>query len=193
MGITIHSYPRALQRRAAHRRKTTINNNTYYKFQRNKRTQSSCLKSQQQEENNKKHDDLEQHLDSLQERIYMTRQYIRAIRYEYTGASREAVDHYVTVIDGMYRRIATYYINNIRDDLPILDTFLAQIEDEYTDLITEGGFTESEAYDYIYGHDCCPDAPNCSEEEGEEDAPCTAASADADDAAVAAFNALVIT
>jgi hypothetical protein len=184
MGITIQSYPRAIQRRNTQHRKKAIINNTYRRYDSTKRP---CKYIRSQEDINEKTVALEEHLNELQERIYMTRQYIRCIRHEYSGSSREAIDHYVKTIDDMYMRVATCYIRNIRESFPILKEFLSQIEEEFANLITEGGFTEAEAYDYIYGNDL-PDGPDISDTEADAD------NTDADDTDIVnVMTALIIT
>jgi hypothetical protein len=110
------------------------------------------------EESYPSQEELEFRLSGIQERVHITRQYIRSIRYEYTGSAREAVDEYLHAIAALYSRIVELYIKNIRDDYPIFESVLSQFQHEYIQIITDGGFTEEEAYDYIYGFDSPSDA-----------------------------------
>ena len=126
----------------------------------------------------------------------MTRQYIRNIRHEYEGGSREAVEHYLDVINKMCFRVTEYCIRNIKENYPVFNSFLQDIEDEYIALVTEGGFSEAEVYDYVYGNEsndvpydtCEPFDGHSDVEEVNEDA-----SADADtDAAATLLQAIAL-
>jgi hypothetical protein len=98
-------------------------------------------------------DELEDKLYSIQDRLLMTRQYIRCIRHEYEGASREAVEHYHDVINNLYSRVVNYCTRNFTENFPVFNCFLEEIEEEYMALVTEGGFSEEEAHEYVYGND----------------------------------------
>jgi hypothetical protein len=186
MGITLYSSPLRMKRRRAAAIATAL------KRRRKIRQRTSHIATFIDYMNlSELQDRLEERLHEIQERVYITRQYMRAIRHEYEGSARESIEQYVSTIDAIYSRVATYYIKNIREGFPVFELFLTQIEEEYLELVLEGGFSEAEVYDYIYGREDTgdlPDGPDCS------DADCSDADADDADAdtAAAAFKNLKV-
>jgi hypothetical protein len=142
MGITRYSLTRITRPRCV--RRQPISHNWSKKPSTKKNSIQFDFKAYQ--------DELEDTLYVLQERILMTRQYIRSISYEYEGHSRDAVEQYFQAINDLYIRIVEYCNRNIRENFPVFKCFLDEIENEYMSIITEGGFTEDEAHEYVYGN-----------------------------------------
>jgi hypothetical protein len=185
MGITLYSYISKLKTRHASKLRSNCINSQYNKYithTKYKIPTNIILNIQHQQQiadDAEKQEKLEEQLHQIQERIYMTRLYISRIRHEYEGAARESIEHYVSVINHIYSRVSRHYLDNIRFDTPVSEDFLQEIENEYMQLVLEGGFTEEEAFDYMYGNNT--DAWNTDDESVAD----TTEDADADADAVA--------
>ena len=174
MGITLYSYMSKLKTRRASKLRSNCINSQYNKYiihTKYKIPTNIILNIQHQQQiadDAEKQEKLEERLSEIQERVYLTRLYICAIRHEYEGGARESIEHYVEVINNIYSRVSSHYVNNIKYNTPVSEEFLQEIQDEYLELVLEGGFTEEEAYDYMYG-DCHKDAWDAAMAEDDTD------------------------